>query len=197
MPNFWRPICKSNKYFFFELISIIQTHSWGNWNKRCCRSSFLRWIPILVFGPFYWRCYENTKILCNLCLHFARQDGQDGKNRKKIKWPKYQKPKDENMGWNKEVKKQRPTPKIPQICSICQSAQEIIITNRFLPFLTHQNSIKNPRKKILKNSKRIPEKESWKNSKEPTNWPSLVNANLFYANFTKMYFKKFPSLFNI
>ena len=21
-----------------------------------------------------------TKILCNLCLHFARQDGQDGKN---------------------------------------------------------------------------------------------------------------------
>ena len=22
------------------------------------------------------------KILCNLCLHFARQDGQDGKNRK-------------------------------------------------------------------------------------------------------------------
>ena len=25
--------------------------------------------------------YEVTKILCNLCLHFARQDGQDGKNR--------------------------------------------------------------------------------------------------------------------
>ena len=45
------------------------------------------------------------KILRNLCLHFARQDGQDGKkNRKKItqlKWPNYQKPKDENMGWTK------------------------------------------------------------------------------------------------
>ena len=25
---------------------------------------------------------KNTKILCNLCLHFARQDGQDGKKRK-------------------------------------------------------------------------------------------------------------------
>ena len=25
-----------------------------------------------------------TKILRNLCLHFARQDGQDGKNGKKI-----------------------------------------------------------------------------------------------------------------
>ena len=25
-----------------------------------------------------------TKILCNLCLHFARQDGQDGKKGKKI-----------------------------------------------------------------------------------------------------------------
>ena len=27
---------------------------------------------------------EYTKILRNLCLHFARQDGQDGKNGKKI-----------------------------------------------------------------------------------------------------------------
>jgi hypothetical protein len=25
----------------------------------------------------------NTKTLCDLCLHFARQDGQDGKNREK------------------------------------------------------------------------------------------------------------------
>ena len=45
------------------------------------------------------------KILCNLCLHFAWQDGQDRKkNGKKItqlKWPKYQKPKDENMGWTR------------------------------------------------------------------------------------------------
>ena len=28
------------------------------------------------------RSYESTKILRNLCLHFARQDGQDGKKRK-------------------------------------------------------------------------------------------------------------------
>jgi hypothetical protein len=44
---------------------------------------------------------EVTKILCNLCLHFARQDGHGGKNGKKImqlKSPKYLKPKDENMG---------------------------------------------------------------------------------------------------
>ena len=33
----------------------------------------------LVFGHFWLRSYENTKILRNLCLHFARQDGQDGK----------------------------------------------------------------------------------------------------------------------
>ena len=26
--------------------------------------------------------YENTRIFRNLCLHFARQDGQDGKKRK-------------------------------------------------------------------------------------------------------------------
>ena len=33
----------------------------------------------LVLGHFWQRSYENTKILHNLCLHFARQDGQDGK----------------------------------------------------------------------------------------------------------------------
>ena len=45
------------------------------------------------------------KILRNLCLHFARQDGQDGKKTRKenhatkvTKISMYQKPKDENMG---------------------------------------------------------------------------------------------------
>ena len=33
--------------------------------------------PNFVFG--FWSLYENTKILRNLCLHFARKDGQDGK----------------------------------------------------------------------------------------------------------------------
>ena len=31
---------------------------------------------------FFVFCHENTKILHNLCLHFARLDGQDGKKRK-------------------------------------------------------------------------------------------------------------------
>ena len=35
-----------------------------------------------VFGHFWRQSYENMKILRNLCLHFARQDGQDGKKRK-------------------------------------------------------------------------------------------------------------------
>jgi hypothetical protein len=33
----------------------------------------------LVFGHFWGQSYENTKILCNLCLHFARQEGQTEK----------------------------------------------------------------------------------------------------------------------
>ena len=41
------------------------------------------YFSFLVFGHFWQRNYENTKILRNLCLHFARQDGQDGK-----KWEK-------------------------------------------------------------------------------------------------------------
>ena len=36
-------------------------------------------ILFLVFGHFWLRSYENTKILHNLCLHFERQDGQGGK----------------------------------------------------------------------------------------------------------------------
>ena len=55
---------------------------------------YVSFIPFLVFGHFCQGSYENTKILCNLCLHFARQDGQDGKNREKItqlKLPKYKK----------------------------------------------------------------------------------------------------------
>ena len=35
---------------------------------------------ILVFGHFWQRSYKNTKTLHNHCLHFARQNGQDGKN---------------------------------------------------------------------------------------------------------------------
>ena len=65
-------------------------------------SSFGFW----YFGHFWRQSYENKKILRNLCLHFARQDGQDGKNPEhmvkkitQLKWPKYQKPKDENMAW--------------------------------------------------------------------------------------------------
>ena len=36
----------------------------------------------MVFGHFWQQSYKNTKILRNLCLHEARQDGHD---RKKLK----------------------------------------------------------------------------------------------------------------
>ena len=37
----------------------------------------------LVFSHLWRQSYYNTKILRNLCLHFARQDGQDGKKQQK------------------------------------------------------------------------------------------------------------------
>ena len=46
------------------------------------RSSHVSFLFLVTFGD------EVTKILHNLCLHFARQDGQDGKNGKKIMQPK-------------------------------------------------------------------------------------------------------------
>ena len=43
-----------------------------------CSSHF----SFLVFGHFWGQSYENTKILYNHCLHFTRQDWQDGKKQK-------------------------------------------------------------------------------------------------------------------
>ena len=36
----------------------------------------------LFLVTFVEEVTKNMKILCNLCLHFARQDGQDGKKRR-------------------------------------------------------------------------------------------------------------------
>ena len=41
--------------------------------------NYVSFIPFFVFG-YFWGCsYEIPKILRNLYLHFARQDGQDRK----------------------------------------------------------------------------------------------------------------------
>ena len=61
----------------------------------CFDYPIFRFRFLVIFG------YEVTKILHNLCLHLQ---GKMEKNRKKImqlKCPKYQNPKDENMGWTK------------------------------------------------------------------------------------------------
>ena len=63
-------------------------------------------ITFFVFGNFWRQSYENTKILCNLCLHFARQDGQDGKNRKEnhaTKVTKIPKTKRQKFGMNETL----------------------------------------------------------------------------------------------
>ena len=56
-------------------------------------------IPFFVFGDSWRRSYENTKLLCNLCLHFARQDGQDGK-KQETKVTKIPKTKRQKCGMN-------------------------------------------------------------------------------------------------
>ena len=45
----------------------------GQYNFGNKQSHFL----FLVFGHFWRRSYESKKILRNLCLHLARQDGQE------------------------------------------------------------------------------------------------------------------------
>ena len=59
----------------------------------------------LVFGHFWRQSYKNTKILQNFCLHFARQDGQDGKNRKENHATKVTKiPKTNRQVWDEQNK---------------------------------------------------------------------------------------------
>ena len=61
----------------------------------------------LVFGHFWQRSEENTKIvLYNICLHFARQDGQDGKKQKEnhaTNVTKIEKTKRRKYGMNKTL----------------------------------------------------------------------------------------------
>jgi len=60
----------------------------------------------LVFGHFWQPSNENSKILRNLCLHFARQDGQDGKKQKEnhaTKVTKIPKTKRRKHGMNKTL----------------------------------------------------------------------------------------------
>ena len=47
-------------------------------------SIFVSFIPFFVFGFLVTFGNEVTNMLCNLCFHFSRQDGQDGKIGKKI-----------------------------------------------------------------------------------------------------------------
>ena len=56
----------------------------------------------LAFGHFWRQSYKNTKILNNLCSHFTRQDGKDGKKmeRKSHKVTKIPKTKRRKYGMN-------------------------------------------------------------------------------------------------
>ena len=72
-------------------------------------------IPCFVFG--FWsllaKKFNNMKLLRNLSLHFARQDGQDGRKRnatKVTKIPKYQKPKTKNQKYGMNETKISPGP---------------------------------------------------------------------------------------
>ena len=63
----------------------------GGWNVfkfgHMFRSSHF---SFLVFGHFWQRSYDNKKILCNLCLHFARQEWKENHATKVTKIPKTQ-----------------------------------------------------------------------------------------------------------
>ena len=64
----------------------------------------------MVFGHFWRQKYENTQTLHNLCLYFARQDGQDGKKQKEnhaTKVTKILKNKRQKYGMNETLTSER------------------------------------------------------------------------------------------
>ena len=46
--------------------------------------SYVSFSPFFVYGFLVTFGDENTKILHNLCLHFARRNGQDGKRQEEL-----------------------------------------------------------------------------------------------------------------
>ena len=67
---------------------------------------FVLFIPFSFLVTFVDKVYENMKILCNLCLHFARKDGQDRKNENEnyeTKMTKIPKTKRRKYGMNKTL----------------------------------------------------------------------------------------------
>ena len=66
----------------------------------------------LVFGHLWQHGYENMKILHNLCLPLWARRKENRKKITQLKWPKYQKPKDENMGWTKQKVHSKSNPSV-------------------------------------------------------------------------------------
>ena len=72
-----RFICAPRKWRFFKVIYFIMFLLYVIKSPLHTLYICVSFIPFFVFGHFWWWSCENTKILCNLCLHFARQDGLD------------------------------------------------------------------------------------------------------------------------
>ena len=71
--------------------------------------SFSLHFLVLVFGHFWQRSYKYTKYYVIFVYILQGKMGKTEKNEKKImqlKWSKYQKPKDEFMGWTKHKLRQ-------------------------------------------------------------------------------------------
>ena len=69
-------------------------------------STYVSFIPFFVFGFLVTFGNKVTKILRNLCLHFARQDGQNGKKWKEnhaTKVTKIPKTKRQKYGMNETL----------------------------------------------------------------------------------------------
>ena len=62
----------------FEIGTFNISNSRGGGGGKCFVHPIFRFWFLVTFGN------QVMKILRNLCLHFARQDGKDGKNEKKI-----------------------------------------------------------------------------------------------------------------
>ena len=95
------------KFHLMSHSGLIQEALFGFWQNVI----FWHFVIInVIFIPFFFvfcfeslgqQGYENTKILCNLCIHFARQDRKKRKEHHATKVTKIPKTKRQKYGTNK------------------------------------------------------------------------------------------------
>ena len=89
------------KLFIVDLVDALKAKCDGSWNNLF---SIFRFFVLVIFGDEVMKIQKYYRIFVYI-LHgkMDKKEKKTGKNIVQLKCPKYQKTKDENMGWTKHL----------------------------------------------------------------------------------------------